>query len=252
MPTVWYPAQFLRSKQISASTRQFFFKIEAFEEVHYQAGQFFTFDLPTGDKRAQRWRSYSMSNRCNGDNIIECSISYKAGGLASEYFFSQIKEGDQIRIKGPEGNFILPENENQSLFFIGTGTGMAPYRAMIQDIIQRNLHFHKIYWIFGSRLKEDILYEKEWQSWMEQLPNLSIDICLSREENLPPNKENISYMRSYVHEAFMGRLEFMTKDEIEKCMFYLCGWSAMIDEAVANLITKVKVERQQIKFELYG
>jgi hypothetical protein len=35
-------------------------------------------------------------------------------------------------------------------------------------------------------------------------------------------------------------------------LFYLCGWSAMIDEAVANLITKLGYGPAQVKYELYG
>ncbi len=252
MAAMWYPARLIRSEPISQYARQFYFELEADAPVRYRAGQFFVFDLPTGSKRSQRWRSYSMANRCNGNNIIECTISYKPGGLASEYLFTHIKEGDLIKIKGPEGTFVLPDQTDCVLYFIGTGTGMAPYRAMIQDMIHQGLQYNAVHWVFGSRKMEDILYASEWQYWIERIPNFSIDICLSREESLPQNQGAIRYHRSYVHKPYLQKLQGIGPEELAKTMFYLCGWSPMIDEALLHLQQQVKADRRQIKLELYG
>ena len=38
----------------------------------------------------------------------------------------------------------------------------------------------------------------------------------------------------------------------DKRHFYICGWSKMIDEAVANLLINLKYDKSQIHYELYG
>jgi ferredoxin-NADP reductase len=51
-----------------------------------------------------------------------------------------------------------------------------------------------------------------------------------------------------VHPIYMERYAEPSPD----IQFYLCGWSAMIDDAVANLIVKMGYDRSQVRYELYG
>ncbi|MBK8698739.1 MAG: hypothetical protein IPN29_04070 [Saprospiraceae bacterium] len=122
-----------------------------------------------------------------------------------------------------------------------TGTGVAPFRSMIQAVLNEGMPFKQIHLIFGARRESDILYRAEFESWEKSHPNFIYDVALSREEEWPGH-------RGYVHDIY---LDGYKKDD-QDVIFMLCGWTRMIDEAVVNLITKMGLDRSQVKYELYG
>lgn len=251
-PAIWYPLYLDKIIHETEFTRRFLFRIESESPFEYQAGQFLTCDLPIGDKRAQRWRSYSIANWNPGQQEIEFCISYKEGGPASEYFFKRIELGDVFKCKGPEGTFILPEQTQQNLILICTGTGLAPFRAMIQKIIAQKITFDSIHLIYGTRTLEDIIYKSELVKWPRDVVNFNTHICLSRENKQAEfNSTSIFLHTGYVHNVYKTMLQNQTIDST-KSIFLVCGWSAMIDEAVLNLFSEFKIPKEQIRFELYG
>lgn len=251
-PVTWYPIQLKKILKETKTTWRFIFDIQTEDPFDYKPGQFLTCDLPTGEKRAQRWRSYSIANSNQLNNEIEFCISYKKDGLASEYFFNQIKIGDAFKCKGPEGNFILPDPKLQNLFLICTGTGLAPFRPMLQEMQINGHGFQSVNLIFGTRNIEDLIYKEDISSWNETIHNFRSHICFSR-EHVSTNKPlpGSIYHNGYVHQAYKQILlnETMNKSS---CLFMLCGWSEMIDQAVLTLFSELEFSREQIKFELYG
>ncbi|WP_431213315.1 hypothetical protein ACQ86N_48310 [Puia sp. P3] len=69
--------------------------------------------------------------------------------------------GSELTLRGPQGIFTLPEVIEKDLFFICTGTGVAPFRAMSHHILNHNIPHRDIYLIFGCRNFCDCLYQKE-------------------------------------------------------------------------------------------
>jgi NAD(P)H-flavin reductase len=62
-------------------------------------GQFITFDLPIGEKRLQRWKSYSIANFIT-DGKIELCVGKLEGGLGSTYLCETVQIGDTLKFKG--------------------------------------------------------------------------------------------------------------------------------------------------------
>lgn len=244
----WYDAELIGQKAETPTTRRYWFKLKSDTPVEYDAGQFFVFDLPTGDKRKDRWRSYSIGNAFDGSNLIELCISYLKNGLASEYFFETINKGDILKCKGPEGGFVLNDRITHPLVMICTGTGIAPFRAMIQKMEKQSLHYPEVHLIFGTRKAKDILYFEDIQDWCNYIPGFKATICLSREKTLPSNHKNLEFRSGYIHQAY---LKEHSLDKL-KSHFMICGWTKIIDEVVSNLILQLKVDRSQIKYELFG
>ena len=58
-------------------------------------------------------------------------------GVCSNYL-SNLKPGDSLTITGPSGKrFLLPENSEEfNYIFFATGTGVAPFRGMIMELIE--------------------------------------------------------------------------------------------------------------------
>jgi CDP-4-dehydro-6-deoxyglucose reductase len=244
----WYNSNIVRIEHESSTTRRFWLKVDEAEKFEFKAGQFITMDLPIGDRRQKRWRSYSIANAPDGTNVIEFCIVHLEGGNASGYFFNEVNIGTSIKFKGPDGNFVLPETIENDLVFICTGTGIAPFRSMIQDIFHHKKPHKNIHLIFGTRYKDGILYQKELEDLVTHMPEFHYAVALSREDNLPVNGQLFELQKGYVHQIYLEKF----KEKRPDVHFYLCGWTQMVDEAIENLIVDLGYDRTQVKYELYG
>jgi len=239
--TTWYNGIIKKIEDASPTTKRFWLEVEGVERFDFKAGQFITMDLPIGERRNQRWRSYSIASAPDGSNVLELCIVHLDGGLASGYLFNEAPIGTTIKFKGPDGNFTLPESIENELVMVCTGTGVAPFRSMILEVFNRKIPHKGIHLIFGTRTADGVLYQKEFEDLMEKMPGFRYSVALSREE-----KEGCHH--GYVHGIYQTAYAEKRPDR----SFYLCGWTKMVDEAVANLIVEMGYERGQVKYELYG
>ena len=161
-------------------------------------------------------------------------------GLGTKYLFEEIGVGSILKFKGPDGSFIIPSDLDKEIIMLCTGTGIAPFRSMLKHTEHLNLPFNKIHLIFGTRYSNGTLYLDEWQQLSEIKFNFQFDIALSRESSQ-------KYHEGYIHDIYMKAYA----DKSENRLFYICGWSGMVDQAVHN-ITDLGYDRTQIKYELYG
>ena len=241
MPTTWYSAEVVDIEEMNQHVRRYFLQPEANFPV-FKPGQFITLDLPVSDKRQQRWKSYSIANAPQPGGLIELCIVRHPEGSGTGYMFNEVHKGSKLVFKGPDGGFVLPQNlENLHLVMVCTGTGVAPFRSMISNVIEQGLPYKHIHLIFGGRKEEDILYRKEFELWRDQLPGFSYDVSLSRDPSWPG-------YTGYVHQIYREQYAEVKPDVV----FYLCGWTRMIDEAVAHLVSEMGYAPNQVRYELYG
>ncbi len=238
MPTKWYESEVVSIKKLSPDTKEFVVKIPGEEIFFFVPGQFVTMDLPVGEKRQQRWRSYSIANAPDQKNHLEFCIVRFEDGLGSCYFHDVVKVGDIIRFKGPDGGFVLPEKNDSPLLLISTGTGIAPFRSMIRHLCNQTAQVSNLYLIVGARKKEDLLYFDEMNDMQQTMPNFQYIPTLSR--------ESWAGRTGYVHPIYK-ELAAGKPD----AQFFLCGWKNMIDEAKQNLLD-IGYDKKQIHLELYG
>ncbi len=237
----WYDSKIIKIETESSTTKRIWVEVSDVDRIDFKAGQFVTMDLPIHEKRLKRWRSYSIANSPDGTNVLEFCIVKLEGGAGSTYLLDEAKIGTAIRFKGPDGGFVLPETIDKDLVLICTGTGVAPFRSMIGDLINKKKDFKNIHLIFGTRLEEGILYRKEFEQWEKDIPGFKYSIALSREENWNGHK-------GYVHPIYLEDHKEI-RDDVD---FYICGWSNMIDDAVANLLVTLGYDKSQVHYELYG
>jgi CDP-4-dehydro-6-deoxyglucose reductase len=240
----WFEGEIIRIEEAGDQTKRFWLAPDEGDELNFSPGQFITMDLPIGEKRLDRWRSYSIAN-APGEGSYELCIVHMPGGRATGYFFDEVNVGTTIRYKAPEGQFLLPEEQlEKTVVLICTGTGIAPFRSMLRDIDRRDLDFHRIHLIFGARFASAMLYHDEWLDFARRHSNFTYSIALSREEGALPDHA----VKGYVHQIYQ-KLYAAGDPDIR---FYLCGWSGMIDEAMVHLVEEMGFDRRQVIFELYG
>lgn len=241
MPTTWHSGIVRKIEMLSPDVRGFQVEVPAAQSIDFQAGQFVTMDLPIGEKRLQRWRSYSIANAPDGSNRLEFCIVRSTEGLGSKYLFEAVEVGSELRFKDPDGGFVLPEKIEKDLVFVCTGTGVAPFRSMILDLQKSGKPHRGIHLIFGTREESGILYRAEFEQLARSVPGFRYDIALSRQADW-------AGWKGHVHQVYLQQYATPRAD----VDFYLCGWSNMIDEAVANLLLRLGYAREQVHYELYG
>ena len=224
----------------SPGVKRFFFKIPEVETFDFIAGQFVMLDLPIDSKVTTR--AYSIASPPSDDNIIELVIVLKEDGLGTPHLFKNLKIGSQIPLSQPLGKFIQPRPSSfeTDLCFICTGTGVAPFRAMLLDIYNHHVPHKNIYLILGCRYQQDILYKKEMEELESRLENFLFIPVLSRESN-----EGWKGEKGYIHQVYQKLY-----GDKRSGLFYICGWKVMIMEARKNLL-EMGYDKKEIKFELY-
>jgi CDP-4-dehydro-6-deoxyglucose reductase len=234
----WRNGKIIRIQEEAPETLRFWFQAEELERFDFIPGQFVTLDLPIHEKPNKRWRSYSIASWPDGTNIFELIIVRNETGPGTNFLFSEAGIGTEISYRGPQGIFTLPEKIDKDLFLICTGTGIAPFRSMLQYILLHRVPHHDIYLIFGTRTRDSLLYYEELKELEKKHPEFHYIPVLSREK--------WEGETGYVHEAYTKRLA-----NNQPADFFLCGWKNMIDEAKRR-IQELGYDKKSIHQEIYG
>ena len=248
MPWKWYDSTVVRIENTTPTTKRFWLEVPGEERLDFRAGQFVTMDLPISEKRLKRWRSYSIASAPNGSNVLEFIIVRLGEGAGTKYLFDEVDVGSTIRFKGPDGGFVLPEAIDKDLVLVCTGTGVAPFHSMLLDLHKHDKPHRDIHLIFGCRYARDILYREDFEELQRTMPGFRYSVTLSREPDPRPEDFAFPVYSGYVHQVYQKEHADVRPD----VRFYLCGWSPMIDEAVAKLIMEMGYDKSQVVYELYG
>ena len=233
-----YNSTIIDIKKETEDTYRFFSEIEGVKNFDFKAGQFVSFMLPLDETKGRKgMRHYSIASSPAG-NVLEFIINKVHGGKGTEYLFEETKIGTQFPIKGPLGKFLLPNNIKHDLCMVCTGTGIAPFRSMINQIYNTNISHKEIYLIFGTQKKEDLLYHQEMLALDKKHKSFHYKVALSGEE--------YGGYRGYVHPLYQQIF-----DGKKQGHFFFCGMKNMIVEGRDWLLEK-GYEGNNIKYELYG
>ena len=132
--------------EIAPEVRHFTFAHAEGEELKFRAGQFFTLHLEKDGEEVLR--SYSVAAPCVEDSNVEFSVSFVEGGIGTGTLFG-LSEGDKLRVSGPHGRFILRNEEVDHYILVATGTGIAPFRAMVPQLLERVATGTKVSLVLG-------------------------------------------------------------------------------------------------------
>ena len=234
----WRIGKVIRIEDHTPTTRQFWIQVEELEKFDFVPGQFVTLDLPIHEKPNKRWRSYSIASWPDGSNVFELLIVRAMGGLGTAYLFDEVRVGSQLTFRGAQGVFTLPQDLSNDTFLICTGTGIAPFRSMVQHLFRTHTPIGNLHLVFGCRKKEDLLYYEELKELENKVPGFRYHPVLSRETWDGPH--------GYVHPIY----QTLCHDR-QPARFYLCGWKHMIDEAIKHIL-EMGYEKKSIHQEIYG
>lgn len=163
----------------------------------FRSGQAFGVIPPGVDARglSHKLRLYSIASPTAGEdgagNVMATTVkrlidehweSHKLHlGVASNYL-CDLAAGDKVHLTGPNGKrFLLPANPTEHDFvFFATGTGIAPFRGMIMDLLSSGAG-SRVVLVMGSPYATDLLYHGEFSDLAARHSNFTYLTALSRE-----------------------------------------------------------------------
>lgn len=162
-------------------------------------------------------RSYSLANGDFLNSLLELHVRAVPGGTMSEYWFNQAKPNDLLRLNGPLGTFFLRDNANADVFFLATGTGIAPFKAILESLTQvpEVQRPNSITVLWGGRKPEDLYIDVATISGQHRyIPVIS------------RSKEGWKGGEGYVQDYLLS----VTPD-LSNAAVYACGSDSMINGA---------------------
>jgi sulfite reductase (NADPH) flavoprotein alpha-component len=135
-------------------------------------------------------------------------------GVASTFVAERLRAGDKLKVYvKPNKNFRLPDDPDRPVIMIGPGTGVAPFRAFLQER-QATAAKGRNWLFFGDRnYTHDFLYQLEWQELHKEGVLSAIDVAFSRDQ---PEKVYVQ------HRLWQRRQELFAWLE-DGAHLYVCG-----------------------------
>lgn len=187
-------------------------------------------------------REYSIasSNKVNPNSvhITVRVVKYEAHrrerfGVCSVQLADRTSVGDKLPVylkKNP--NFKFPYDTETPVIMIGAGTGIAPYRAYLQE--RANLNLKGEQWlIFGNQnYHHDFLYKDDLEQWLEEGVLSKLDLAFSRET------ENKIYVQHRIEENSAEFYKWIQAG----ATIYLCGNKDEMASGVHESLIKVLIK----------
>lgn len=154
-------------------------------------------------------------------------------GVSSTFLGERRKAGQTARIYvKPNRHYRLPPDGHTPIIMIGAGTGIAPYRAFIEERVADGAK-GKSWLFFGERnFTNDFLYQLEWQEYLESGDLTRIDVAFSRDQ---PEK-------IYVQHRLWERRDDLRAWLEEGAHIYVCGDEQGMAKDVDQMLVKILAE----------
>lgn len=177
----------------------------------------------------------------------------RAGG-ASSFLADRVEEDGEVRVFIEHNdNFRLPANPETPVIMIGPGTGIAPFRAFMQQRAADGAQ-GKNWLFFGNpHFTEDFLYQVEWQSYVKEGLLTRIDLAWSRDQQQKvyvqdklreQGAELWRWISDGAHIYVCGDANRMAKDVEHTLLEVIAEYGAMDAEAADEFLSELRVERR--------
>ena len=177
----------------------------------------------------------------------------RAGG-ASSFLADRVEEEGEVRVFIEHNdNFRLPANPQTPVIMIGPGTGIAPFRAFMQQRAADGAE-GKNWLFFGNpHFTEDFLYQVEWQRYVKEGVLSRIDLAWSRDQKekvyvqdklRQQGAELWRWINDGAHIYVCGDANRMAKDVEQALLEVIAEFGGMDIEAADEFLSELRIERR--------
>ncbi len=224
--------------QLNEKYIHMFFEMTEPNELPFEAGQYVSVGIPNIGNR----RPYSIASEPEKTHGFELLIDLTPQGIGTKYL-QGLQPGEEMAILAPMGVFTLAKEEQaqkeKSLMFIATGSGIAPMRSMILDLLHRQQDKREIWLYWGMRYEYDLFWADDFHQLEQAFPNFHFHLTLSQAgDEWPLCRGRVTdCLRIHELPAEAG--------------YYLCGNAKMIEEVSNLLITEKQIPEAFVHHEKF-
>ncbi len=204
----------------------------------WEPGQFILVKAEIGLQTVSR--AYSIASSPTRDEYLEITVQQTEHPTMSKYL-NEIPVGYRLAVKGPYGKFIWNETVSDKLVCLAAGSGITPFRAFMQYIIDKDLDT-KFKLLYSSKYGDTVIYEKELLDLVKQMKNGEYELSITRD------KKGLDYARfgridkDYLAEQIKG---------YEDGYFYKCGSPGFI-ASMREILLGLGIPEERLKREQWG
>jgi glycine betaine catabolism B len=215
--------------------------------LDYTAGQFAFFDIggvyndPKGPIR-----HFTISSSPTENFIM---FSTRIRDTPYKRRLSTLEKGTKVRVRGPEGQFVLHQDHSKPAVFLSGGIGVTPFRTMIKYATDKQLPV-KIVMFDSNRNRNNILFKNEFDDWSNINKNLKIIYTISEEDRYDKSSSTASDWKGEygrINKAMI--LKYVDTNELNNSIFYICGPPSMLKAMQALLQDDLDIPKERIKVE---
>ena len=206
--------------------------IEPAEGIAFKAGQYVQLEVPRYKRTSgPEYRAYSISSDADRHDRLELVITRVPEGAVTTYVHEHLKEGEELRARGPYGEFYLRESD-RDILLIATGSGMAPIKSILHQLANHGTQ-RKTTFFFGARTKADLYYVDQLEAWEKTIQQFRFLPTLSR----PAEEDHWKGEKGRVTDLIQKYLPDDGSVDV-----YICGAPPMVESCVALLTEKGVLE----------
>ncbi len=211
IPVRLLPARVEAIDELTPTVRRLRLKLPRGQRLQFLAGQYMDILLPGGKRRA-----FSIASPPSEPEYLELHVRHVSGGGFTGHVFETMQPGEILRLEGPLGMFFVRLGSSRPILMMGGGTGFAPLKAMIEDLIHAgDARPIRLYW--GVRTESDLYASDLIQEFESRHPDFSFVPVLSEPESGWTGRSG------FVHEALIQDHADLAPFEI-----YMSGPPAMV------------------------
>ena len=189
-------------------------KLPRAARLQFLAGQYVDILLPEGKRRA-----FSIASAPSESEFLELHVKHVAGGGFTGHVFNSMQLKDILRLQGPLGTFFVRRDSNRPIIMMGGGTGFAPLKSMIEELMEaEDTRPIDLFW--GVSRTSDLYASELIQKWQAKRENLNYFPVLNQPD------EDWQGEAGFVHEA-VTRIH----PDLSEFAIYMSGPPAMVESA---------------------
>ncbi|GIU30243.1 assimilatory sulfite reductase (NADPH) flavoprotein subunit [Shewanella schlegeliana] len=177
-------------------------------------------------------------------------------GGASQ-FLASAQEGQEVQVYvEPNKHFRLPENPETPVIMVGPGTGVAPFRAFMQERAAQGAQGNT--WLFfgNPHFEQDFLYQTEWQQYLQGGELSRIDLAFSRDQEhkiyvqhkITEQGDALwQWLESGAHLYICGDAERMAKDVHQALLDVVVQHGGKSEEQAAQYLEELRAAKRYQK-----
>ncbi len=217
IPVLMMPARVVEKTPLADTVMKVVLRLPAAQHLQFLAGQYIDILLPGGKRRA-----FSIASSPSRDGEIELHVRHVEGGDFTGWVFDEMQLKDILRLEGPLGTFFVRhDEERRPMIMMGGGTGIAPLKSMIEDLLAHG-DTRPIHLFWGARRTEELYMEDLIHGWVDDHTHIEYTPAISE----PGDQRVQSGFAGYVHEAVLDAYTTLAHHDV-----YMSGPPAMIDAA---------------------